>query len=286
MQVNPINENGTTFNGAYKLTYTEEGAKKLKQCLNKRYNDAWNEIERRVNNKKELEFLGIRTGLKLADPKPFGTDLLAITIEEPRLIEGGHCKNPIKVIEGHHPDTNHVIQIAGSLLYCYVTKGEAEWLGLKREKDYTWEQVNKLSENRQERLKYKGVDLSEIFRKDLYVFSGQDCFDYIKYHTQEFINRICDEVKDEHDAGLRASVIKKIKEGSKKLSNFVTNKIVGRKFEEDSPEPTWEKRLKEVIEEDKIETEKFNKFLAERDVKDVGTAEELIEILKAEKGVY
>ena len=127
MQVNPSN-NQSTFKGAYKVPYTEEGAKLLRSKLNKNYNGAMDSIQLCLGNKTELQFLGIGTGIMVPDPVPLTTSLFSLAIANPKLIEGGNPNNVIKIMEGHHPDTNDFVRAVGFSLFQWVTKSEAKWV--------------------------------------------------------------------------------------------------------------------------------------------------------------
>lgn len=271
MQINPINSRSVSFCGVYRAPYSEKGLKLLTNNL-KDFTAPKDFINACVEHKSELHFLDIPLGIMVPNPIPFSSDVLTAFLENLKILKDGNTEKPVKYITGNHPESNSIINYIGKILgFTGITKSEAKELGMERLKDFKWEHVDKLAQLRQEKLKSKGIDISEVFSKYIYVFSDEDLKDYLHSPFCPINNMVNSAFSDK-----KAPTNGKLKQFTQKIADIFRKKD----FEQDSDEPSWEKAIIDVLNVNKKETAKFNEFLAGRNIKHSENVEEMIESLK------
>ncbi len=267
MEINLVSN--INFGNVYRAPYSEKGIKLLQNSL-KNYSAPKECIDACIENKSELYFFDVPLGIKVPNPIPISSDILSAFFENLKVLKAGNPNQPLKYIAGNHGETNGTIHAISTILgFTSITQSEAKELGIRRLKDYKWEHVDKLAQKRQEVLKSKGIDISDVFHKYIYVFTGEDLKDYLQ-STTSHMNNLIDEVL----SGKKPSIKERFNKFIQKRKNRQS------KFESDTSEPTWEKAIKATLVADKQKTDEFNAFLSGRGIRDFESVEEIITTLK------
>ena len=289
MYVSSVNSD-VSFNSVYKVPYTSEGAKNLKSALNETYKQALDEMQRNADNKEWVTIFNKRLWKEPA-PIPIGTDLLAISTMPLCIIKGGNPYNPILVLDELKPCTGHIISdieftlrsVNDGKSMTNITQSEANIIDINYYRDYSlYKHSDKLLEHRVEVLKNMGINLpilpyqktkeAQRPQKYLYVLSQGDCIDYCKYKRQDRLNDLIDKVKQENLT----------RNTHVKLRNFIDRLGIKSSFEKDSTNPSWEKTVINLLAKYNKESKKFNSFLSKREIKEVSSVDEAIDLLKRE----